>query len=159
MSATTVIFDPEGDDRAQEAAVQEQRKQEDIILAAPLVYHKDAITGADMITDLFFDAYVKGHITSSREVHEVLTRCHDFANGIDFLPGGRTELMEYIASTHNTFIVDIATEWWAGFDAVFNVRLETSKLANSRRNGEGVAGVEMLAFGTAVRFPRRFASS
>lgn len=39
-----------------------------------------------------------------------------------------------------------------GYDAVFNVRLETSRLANARGNGEGTAGVEMLAFGTAVKF-------
>ena len=37
-----------------------------------------------------------------------------------------------------------------GFDAVINVRLETSRLANSSERG--TAGVEMLAFGTAVRF-------
>jgi len=42
-----------------------------------------------------------------------------------------------------------------GFDAVFNVRLETSRLANARRNGKGVAGIEMLAFGTAVKFAGR----
>lgn len=39
-----------------------------------------------------------------------------------------------------------------GYDAVFNVRLETSRLANSTRDGNGTAGVEMLAFGTAVKF-------
>lgn len=43
-----------------------------------------------------------------------------------------------------------------GFDAVFNVRLETSRLANSTRDGNGTAGVEMLAFGTAVKFRSRF---
>jgi len=37
-----------------------------------------------------------------------------------------------------------------GFDAVINVRLETSRLANATRNGEGIAGIEMLAFGTAI---------
>jgi len=42
-----------------------------------------------------------------------------------------------------------------GYDAVFNVRLETSRLANARRDGNGIAGVEMLAFGTAVRFAGR----
>lgn len=41
-----------------------------------------------------------------------------------------------------------------GYDAVFNVRLETSRLANA--HGEGTAGVEMLAFGTAVKFASRF---
>ena len=44
-----------------------------------------------------------------------------------------------------------------GYDAIFNVRLETSRLANSRGDGNGTAGVEMLAFGTAVRFASRFA--
>lgn len=43
-----------------------------------------------------------------------------------------------------------------GYDAVFNVRLETSRLANARGDGKGTAGVEMLAFGTAVKFANRF---
>lgn len=43
-----------------------------------------------------------------------------------------------------------------GFDAIFNVRLETSRLANARRDGKGTAGVEMLAFGTAVKFASGF---
>ena len=37
-----------------------------------------------------------------------------------------------------------------GFDAVLNVRLETSRLANARSNGRGTAGVEVLAFGTGL---------
>ncbi|MFK8016913.1 MAG: YbjQ family protein [Gammaproteobacteria bacterium] len=41
-----------------------------------------------------------------------------------------------------------------GYDALIHVRLETSRMANSR-GGEGTAGVEMLAFGTAVRFDTR----
>ena len=45
-----------------------------------------------------------------------------------------------------------------GYEAIFNVRLETSRLANARRDGQGVAGIEMLAFGTAVKFASRFAS-
>ena len=43
-----------------------------------------------------------------------------------------------------------------GYDAIFNVRLETSRLANARRDGKGTAGVEMLAFGTAVKLQSRF---
>ena len=46
-----------------------------------------------------------------------------------------------------------------GYDAIFNVRLETSRLANSRGDGNGTAGVEMLAFGTAVKFASRFSRS
>ena len=37
-----------------------------------------------------------------------------------------------------------------GYDAVINVRIETATLASARRNGKGTAGVEVLAFGTAV---------
>ena len=43
-----------------------------------------------------------------------------------------------------------------GYDAIFNIRLETSRLANSRGDGNGTAGVEMLAFGTAVKLRSRF---
>jgi len=41
-----------------------------------------------------------------------------------------------------------------GYDAIFNVRLETSRLASSRGDGKGTSGVEMLAFGTAVKLVR-----
>ena len=37
-----------------------------------------------------------------------------------------------------------------GHHTVVNIRLETSRLANSRRGGKGTAGVEMLAYGTAL---------
>jgi uncharacterized protein YbjQ (UPF0145 family) len=43
-----------------------------------------------------------------------------------------------------------------GYDAVVNARLETSRLANSRGNGKGTAGVEMLAFGTAITLNKRW---
>lgn len=43
----------------------------------------------------------------------------------------------------------------SGYDAVINVRLETSRLANARGNGNGTAGVEMLAFGTALTLDRQ----
>lgn len=42
-----------------------------------------------------------------------------------------------------------------GFDAVVNVRLETSRMANSTGDGQGTAGVEMLAFGTALKLDKR----
>ena len=37
-----------------------------------------------------------------------------------------------------------------GFDAIISVRIHTSRLANSGRNGQGTAGLEVLAFGTAL---------
>ena len=38
-----------------------------------------------------------------------------------------------------------------GYDGVVNVRIETSRLASSRSDGKGTSGIEMLAYGTAVR--------
>ena len=38
-----------------------------------------------------------------------------------------------------------------GYDAVVNVRLETSRMASAFGNGQGTAGIEILAFGTAIR--------
>ncbi|MGB1842411.1 MAG: hypothetical protein ACPHWZ_14960, partial [Longimicrobiales bacterium] len=37
-----------------------------------------------------------------------------------------------------------------GHDTVINVRLETSSLARARSDAKGTAGVEVLAFGTAL---------
>ncbi|MCH8938445.1 MAG: heavy metal-binding domain-containing protein [Gemmatimonadetes bacterium] len=37
-----------------------------------------------------------------------------------------------------------------GYDTIINVRIETATLARARRNGKGTAGVEILAFGTAI---------
>jgi len=37
-----------------------------------------------------------------------------------------------------------------GYDTIINVRIETARLASSRRDGKGTAGVEILAFGTAI---------
>ena len=37
-----------------------------------------------------------------------------------------------------------------GYDTIINVRLETATLASARGNGKGTAGVEILAFGTAI---------
>ncbi len=38
-----------------------------------------------------------------------------------------------------------------GFDTVVGVRLETSRLASSAGNNKGTAGVEVLAYGTALK--------
>ena len=37
-----------------------------------------------------------------------------------------------------------------GYYTIINVRIETSVLASARGNGKGTAGVEILAFGTAI---------
>lgn len=42
-----------------------------------------------------------------------------------------------------------------GYDTIINVRIETSRLANARRDGKGTAGVEILAYGTAISYTDR----
>ena len=37
-----------------------------------------------------------------------------------------------------------------GYDTIINVRLETATLASARGDGKGTAGLEILAYGTAV---------
>jgi uncharacterized protein YbjQ (UPF0145 family) len=42
-----------------------------------------------------------------------------------------------------------------GFDAVINVRVETANISSPfGRNGKGTAGIEVLAFGTALKLAR-----
>jgi len=41
-----------------------------------------------------------------------------------------------------------------GYNTVINVRIETVPLAKSRSDGKGTAGVEILAFGTAISVKR-----
>ncbi len=41
-----------------------------------------------------------------------------------------------------------------GYHAVINVRIETSRMANGRGRGEGIAGIEVLAFGTGLKLSR-----
>ena len=42
-----------------------------------------------------------------------------------------------------------------GYDAVINVRLESSQIASPLRGDRGTAGVEVLAFGTALALSRQ----
>jgi uncharacterized protein YbjQ (UPF0145 family) len=81
--------------------------------------------------------------------------------GLKGLVGGRIKTYEPLLDRARREAILRMTEeaQLQGYDAIFNVRLETSRLANARRDGKGVAGVEMLAFGTAVKFASRFANS
>ncbi len=38
-----------------------------------------------------------------------------------------------------------------GYDAIVNVRFDTSRLASSSQGGKGTAGVELMSFGTALK--------
>lgn len=75
-----------------------------------------------------------------------------FLAGLRGLIGGRVKSYESLLDRGRREAVlrlkERARE--GGFDAVLNVRLETSRLASSRRDGQGTAGVEVLAFGTGL---------
>lgn len=81
--------------------------------------------------------------------------------GLKAIVGGRIKTYEpLLERARREALLRMTEEAKAqGFDAIFNVRLETSRLANASRDGKGVAGVEMLAFGTAVKFSSRFAQA
>lgn len=72
--------------------------------------------------------------------------------GLRSLVGGRVKTYEPLLdrARREALLRMIEDAQARGYDAVVNVRLETSRLANSRRDGKGIAGIEMLAFGTAI---------
>ena len=80
-----------------------------------------------------------------------------FLAGLRAIVGGRVKSYEPLLdrARREALMRMVESARGKGFDAVVNVRLETSRLASSRQNGQGVAGVEMLAFGTGIRRARR----
>jgi uncharacterized protein YbjQ (UPF0145 family) len=79
-----------------------------------------------------------------------------FLAGLRMLFGGRVASYESLLDRARREAILRMKEaaFERGFNAVINVRIETSRLASSNRKGEGTAGVEILAFGTAVKFAR-----
>jgi uncharacterized protein YbjQ (UPF0145 family) len=79
-----------------------------------------------------------------------------FLASLRMLFGGRIRVYEPLLdrARREAVLRMIESARAGGYQAVVNVRLETSRLASSRGNGEGTAGVEMLAFGTGVRLAR-----
>jgi uncharacterized protein YbjQ (UPF0145 family) len=79
-----------------------------------------------------------------------------FLAGLRMLFGGRVTAYESLLDrARREAIMRVKeTARKRGAHAVINVRLETSRLASSRRNGKGTAGVEVLAFGTALKLAR-----
>ena len=80
-----------------------------------------------------------------------------FIAGLHMIFGGRVTSYESLLDrARREAILRMQAEAHArGFNAVVNVRLETSRLASSHGNNQGTAAVEILAFGTAVKFERQ----
>ncbi len=75
-----------------------------------------------------------------------------FAAGIKGVFGGRIGVLEpLLERARREALVRMKAEAAArGYDTVINVRIETCTLARGRRDGKGTAGVEIMAFGTAI---------
>ena len=78
-----------------------------------------------------------------------------FAAGLRNLFGGRVRSYETIIDRGRREAIlrmkEQAEE--LGCNAVVRVRIENSRLASSRGDGKGTAGIEILAYGTGVRLP------
>ena len=79
-----------------------------------------------------------------------------FLAGLRMLFGGRVSSYESLLdrARREAMLRMKEDAFERGYNAVINVRIETSRLASSSRKGEGTAGVEILAFGTAVKFAK-----
>ncbi|MDJ0749510.1 MAG: heavy metal-binding domain-containing protein [Woeseiaceae bacterium] len=80
--------------------------------------------------------------------------------GLRAIVGGRVKTYEPLLerARREALLRMIEAARQDGYDGIYGVRLETSRLANASGDGKGTAGVEMLAFGTAVKFGTRFDS-
>ena len=78
-----------------------------------------------------------------------------FATALRGLFGGRMMVLETIVDRGRREAVMRMKEQAAaaGLNAVVGMRVETCRLANARSNGKGTAGIEVVAYGTAVRLP------
>ena len=76
-----------------------------------------------------------------------------FLAGLRMLVGGRVKSYESLLDRARREALLRMKEDAAGrgYTAVVNVRLETARLAGSRRKGRATVGVEVLAFGTGLR--------
>ena len=79
-----------------------------------------------------------------------------FLAGLRHLVGGRVKSYESLLDrARREALLRLKEQAISGgFNAVINVRLETTRMANGRRRGEGIAGIEILAFGTALALRR-----
>lgn len=75
-----------------------------------------------------------------------------FLSGLRMLFGGRVKAYESLLdrARREAILRLKQTARADGFDAVINVRVETTRMANARRENS-VAGLEVLVFGTALK--------
>jgi uncharacterized protein YbjQ (UPF0145 family) len=79
-----------------------------------------------------------------------------FLAGLRQLIGGRVKSYEAILdrARREAVLRLKADAIERGYNAVINVRLETTRMANARGGGQGTAGLELLAYGTGLKLRR-----
>ncbi|MBY0401438.1 heavy metal-binding domain-containing protein [Myxococcota bacterium] len=79
-----------------------------------------------------------------------------FVAGLRKLFGGRIQVYESLMDRgRREAILRVKEEAERkGYHAVINLRIESTRLASARRNGNGTVGVEVFAFGTGIRMRR-----
>ena len=79
-----------------------------------------------------------------------------FLAGLRQLIGGRVKSYESILdrARREAVLRLKADAIERGYNAIINVRLETTRMANARRRGGGIAGLEVLAYGTGLKLRR-----
>ncbi len=82
-----------------------------------------------------------------------------FLAGLRGIVGGRVKSYETLLDrARREALLRLKEEAIArGCHAIINVRIETSRMANAGRRGDGVAGLEVLAFGTGLKLRNRVA--
>ena len=122
---------------------------------ASIIAREDDLHGFPLLTfeDLPPDWSVRSSELVSGSIVVSLDYFKRIIAGLRALVGGRVKTYEpLLERARREAVLRMADEARAlGYHAVINVRLETSRLANATTEGNGTAGVEMLAFGTAVR--------
>lgn len=75
-----------------------------------------------------------------------------FAAGLKGIVGGRIGVYEPLLerARREALLRMKGVAHARGYHTIINVRIETSPLARSRGDGKGTAGVEIMAFGTAI---------
>ena len=107
-----------------------------------------AVTIEDIPSDSHVESceLVMGNVVISQDYFK------RFAASIKGIFGGNIRVLEPLLerARREALIRMKGVAYARGYRTIINVRLETATLASARGNGKGTAGVEILAFGTAI---------
>jgi len=107
-----------------------------------------AVTIEDLPPDWHVESceLVMGNVVISQDYYK------RFAASIKGIFGGNIRVLEPLLerARREALIRMKGVAHARGYDTIINVRIETATLASARRDGKGTAGVEILAFGTAI---------